>query len=102
VFIEEIYREWILPAMVKDMLKGAEFLHELSLDELQQVADALVECEAKDHFTEKVLSLQSIQPGEIDAYKQQVREKFMKGGSKRFIKILEGEFKDVALSVKVN
>src|SRR5258708_9906679 len=51
---------------------------------------------------QKILNGEEIQDAQVEAFGQQVRQQFMKGGNKRFIKILEGEMKDLPLNVKVN
>lgn len=102
VFIEEIYRDWIIPYIVKEITKGQEFLSELSLDELTNIADNLVMIEANKLVKEKILNGELIDPAEIETYKQQVREEFMKGGNKRFLQIFKDELKDAPVSVQVN
>lgn len=101
-FLGEIYRDWVLPYISREIAKGQEFLSELDLDELQSVADSLVTCEANKLIIEKILNGEEIDPLMIDAYKEKVRLQFMKGGNKKFISILEGEMKSAPLDVEVN
>lgn len=101
-FLDEIYLDWIIPKISKEVSKGQEFLAELDLEELQQVAEALVICETNNMIKEKILNGEDVLPEEVEAFKQVVREEFMKGGNKKFIEILEGEMKDAPLSVRVN
>ena len=101
-FFEQLEREWILPWLVRDMGNGKQFLSTLSMDELQQVADSLVECQTNDVIKDKILKGQEIIPSDIDAVKAKIRANFMKGGSKRFLEIFKGEMKDVPISVKVD
>jgi hypothetical protein len=101
-FIEEVYREWILPHIVGEINQGVEFLSELDLDELQEVADALVKNEANKLIKEKILNGETIDPAEIDSYKQKVRDDFMKGGNKKWIELFKNEFKDAPISVRVD
>lgn len=102
-FVDEIYQDWIIPHFQRELVKGQEFLSELSLEELQMVADYLVECEAEKMKKEKVLNGENAaMPEEIEIFKQKVRDEFMKGGSKRFIQIFKEEMKDLAISVRVN
>lgn len=101
-FMDEIYRDWIIPKLAKNIVTEQEFLASLDLDELQEIADALVTCEANKLIKDRVLSAQVVRPEEVDDFKNKVREAFMKGGNKRFLKILEGEFKGVSLDVKTN
>ena len=100
--IEEIYKNWIIPEIAKKITQGSTFLSELTLDEMQYVADCVVRNEAKKFETDRVLNGEQIDPLMTEAYKAKVREEFMKGGNKKFIKILKGELKNAPLKVKVN
>jgi hypothetical protein len=106
-FVDEIYRDWVIPRIVKEITQGTEFLAELDLDELQYVADALVTCETNDKIKQLVLSgkLASgdvIDPQLIEGYRQIVQSEFKKKGNKHFIQILKGEFKDLSVGVRTN
>lgn len=101
-FWDEIYQDWIIPYISKEITKEQEFLSELDLDELQQVADALVINQANNMIKEKILNGELINDAEVETFKQNTREQFMKGGNKRFIKIFQGEFKNVPVDVKIN
>lgn len=100
--LEEIYTDWIIPHIQKKIVSGAKFLSELSVDELKYVSEALVECEAQKLIKEKILNGEMILDNEIEKFKEQVRAEFMKKGSKHFIEILKGEFKNTPLAVKVS
>lgn len=100
--VEKIYRDWIIPEIAKKITQGATFLSELTLDEMQYVADCIVRNEAKKMETERVLNGEQIDPMMTEAYKTKVREEFMKGGNKKFINILKGELKGAPLKVKIN
>lgn len=100
--LEEIYQDWIIPHIEKQICEGTQFLSELPLEDLQFVSDSLVRNEAKKFELQKVLTGQEISPNETEAFKQQVREEFQRKGSKHFIEILKGEFKGVSLGVKVS
>ncbi len=101
-FVEEIYRDWIIPYIVKEIEKGQEFLADLSLDELQAVADNLVVVETNKMVKERILNGQEIQPQMVQEFQQKTKADFMKGGSKRFLKILKDELKDAPIDVEVN
>lgn len=101
-FVDEIYRDWIIPRFSKELSKGRKFLSELELDELQMIAEALVICEANNLIKEKILNGELIEPEEVEKYKQQVRDGFMKGGKNKFIEIYENEMKDLPTDVYTN
>jgi len=100
--LEEIYKDWIIPHIIKKICEGSTFLSELSLEELQYVTEAVVECESQKMVKEKMLRGELIYPDEIEQHRQMVRELFKKRGNKHFIKILKGEFKGISLGVKVS
>src|SRR6185437_4845912 len=81
---------------------GQKFLAELSVEELQQVADSLVQCETNDMIKEKILNGETIDPNEVAAFQAKVKEEFMKGGNKRFIEILKGELEDAPIEVQTD
>lgn len=103
VFVEEIYREWILPYLAKEISKGQKFLTELTIDQMEMVADRLVNNEYRKQVVNLILDGQ-LPPTdeEREVFKQRVREDFMRGGSKRFMEIFKNELHDAPLTVKVN
>ena len=101
-FVDEIYRDWIIPHIVKELQRDQKFIAELSLDELETIADNLVENKANAMIKEKILNGEIITKDEIELFKQTARDTFMKGDSRRFIKILKGELKKTPISVKTN
>ena len=102
VFLDEIYRDWILPKIYKEIVKGDKFAAELSMDELEQVMNAIIDKKAFEFEKERVLSGQLVLPEQTEQFKQKVRASFLKGGKKHFIEILKDEFKDEPLEIKTN
>ena len=102
IFIEKIYREKIIPALTKEITKGKEWLSELSLEDMQYLSDALVECKTQRMIKERILNGKVIRPEETDSFKQMERESFRKGGNKRFLKILKDEMRGAPVDVKIN
>jgi hypothetical protein len=100
--LEEIYRDWIIPHIQKKICEGTTFLSELSLEEMQYVADALVTNATNDLIKRKVIEGTLVQPDEVTALKEIISGEFKKKGSKHFIEILKGEFKNTPLAVKVS
>lgn len=99
--LEEIYNEWIIPHIQRQITKGARFLSDLSLDELTYVTDAVVTNMANQRLKEMVLGGKFPKPEEIELMKQVIREDFKKKGTKHFIEIIKDEFADKPLAVKV-
>ncbi len=100
--IEEIYYDWIIPHIQKQITKGAKFLSQLSLDELQYVTECIVRTQANQRVKDMVLAGEDVTPEEVDLFKQLIKDDLKKKGNKYFIEILEGEFRDVPLAVKVS
>lgn len=101
-FLEQIYMDWIIPYIQDEVVKGTKFLSELSMEEMQYVGDCVVRNETKKYVIEKVLNGEVVEAQEIEAFKQKTREEFARGGNKKFIEILKGEFTRKPLRVKVN
>lgn len=101
-FIEEIYRDWVIPYISKEIAKGTEFLSDLDFEEMQYIADRFVETAAGNLIKEKILNGEAIDPSQVDEYKKAVREDFMKGGSKKFLTILADEMSEANIDIKVN
>lgn len=100
--LEEIYIDWIIPHIERQIVKGAKFLSTLSLEDLQMVSDALVTNQTNNWVKDQILNDKLLTQDEIDAYKQTALAQFQKKGNKHFIEILKGEFKDTPLAVKVS
>lgn len=101
-FMGRVYKDWVLPHIVADMTKGTTFLGELSMKELQQVAESFTTCEVNDVIKKKILAGEELIPTQIDSLRVQIRSQFMKRGSKQFFKIFKDEMKDVPISVHVS
>ncbi len=102
--LEEIYKDWIIPHIQKKITEGTTFLAELSMSELQMVAEGIVKSVSNKTQIEYVLANGGIAmtPDMVQAMEQKLQADFKKKGSKHFIEILKGEFKDVDLGVKVS
>ena len=100
-FIEEVYKDWILPYIATQIIKDQKWLSELSLDELQSIAENVSQQEINNKVKKVILSGGIVDPQEIDILKQKAKEQFLRGGNRRFIQILKDELKDIKLRVKV-
>jgi len=102
--LEEIYKDDFIPEIVRKITQGADFLSELSLDEIQFVTERMVSNEVDKAQVEHVLSNGGVAmlPEDVDALKQKLTDEFKKKGTKHFIEILKGEFKGATLGVKVS
>ena len=87
---------------MKEILKGQQFLAELDLNELQDIANTLVVKETNKMVLDEILSGKIVYPEDVERHKQMVRDEFMKGGNKRFIEIFTNEFKNAPIDVYTN
>ena len=102
VFMDELYRDWILPHLAKEIVKEQTFLAELSADEMQMVVDKVLVKRTNDFKKRMILSMQEIDEEMVQLFQQQVQADITKEGNSRFFKILKDEMKDIELSVMTN
>jgi len=102
VFMDELYREWILPHLAREIVKEQTFLAELSVDEMQRISENLAQRNANNMIKRRILSGQIMSLEAIEELKRLAREGFLAEGNKQFLKILEDEMKDISMSVFTN
>jgi hypothetical protein len=102
VFWGEIYRDWVLNYLVNDMLKGDEWIDELSVDELREVAERVVTNEMNQRIKESIIGGKLITKEEQEEMRNVLKEAFTKQGRKRFLKLVENELKDIPIDVDFN
>lgn len=100
-FVEEIYRDWIIPHIAREIVKGKKFLATLTEEEMRFVADRMAQNKVSEFIKERMLSGWLVSQEEIKAEKQKATTEFYKNGNKKFLEILKDEFRDVELTVKV-
>jgi hypothetical protein len=103
VFWGEIYRDWVMKILKDDLNKGDEWLDELDIDELQDVANKVSVNLANQRVKDAVLKENKLVTNqERDVLTQLIKEEFIKGGKKRFLTVMKGEFAKIPLKVKFN
>lgn len=100
-FLDEVYRDWIIPHIAREASKKQEFLAELDLKEMQEVVDMLTENRANEIIKGRILAGETIFPEEIEIAKEKVKSRFTKG-NKKLLKVLGDELKDAPVSIKIN
>lgn len=101
-FSDVLYPDLILPYLVKDMNKGQKFSEELSLDELEEVANMISVNESNKRIAKLVLQGKVVTQEEQDMMLKIFREQFKSKGNRGFFEILEKELEDIPVKVKVN
>ncbi len=102
VFVEEIYRDWIMDDIVSDMMKGKVFLSELSIDELNDVVKNVVNNHVNTIIKKNLLSGKPIFKEEQEQLIQKFSDDFKSKGTKKFLELFKDEMKDVSTDVKIN
>jgi hypothetical protein len=101
-FIEEIYRDWIIPDIVRKITQGKEFLATLTVEELTWVQDQLATNYANQKIKEKMFRGEMPDEQEKQMLTQTFKEMFAKQGNKHLIKVLKDEFKDIEVKMGIN
>ena len=101
-FIEEIYRDKIIKDIKREILRGKKFLATLSGDEMQWVAEQLAIKEWNNRFKDKVLAEEGFQEGEKEAFIEEYKMNFRKGGSQHLLEILKDEFEGIEMRIGIN
>lgn len=97
-----LYRDWILQYLVDDMNKGITFSEELTLDEMQEIADIIARNKAEQQIIEKILEGEDVSEATREQLIQTYKEQFAQGGSRKFFETIQGELEDIPLEVFVN
>lgn len=102
-FADQLYRDWILQMMVDDLNQGKNFSEELTLDELQEVAEQisknLVERKKKEMLLNGELVTPDVEQQLQTTYRDQV---IAEHGKRGFFEVIQGELKELPISVMVN
>lgn len=103
-FIELLYRKYIIPQMVKDIVKGKSFLATLTAEEMSWVRDQLAINYANSRIKERVLDFEKDMPtkAEVEELKTFFKKEFGKKGNKILAEILKDEFKGIEIKMGIN
>ncbi|EFX61748.1 hypothetical protein DAPPUDRAFT_338269 [Daphnia pulex] len=101
-FSDVLYPDLILKYLVKDMNKGKKFSEELSLDDLEEVANKIAINESNKRIATLVLQGQVVTKEEQQLMLKIFREQFKSKGNRGFFELVEKEIEDIPIKVKVN
>ncbi len=102
-FADILYRDWILRYLVDDMNQGVKFSEDLTLDELEEIAETI-----STNEVEKKIKAQILKSGKVpseeerELMRETYKEEWLKKGTTRFFEVLKDELKDIPIKVKVN
>ena len=96
VFMDEVYRDWILPHIAQDIANDHNFLADLSADEMQGISKNVANKEWNKYVMDKIAPIGK--DGEIptedkDAFIANAQQEFINGGLKRFVEIWKDDIK---------
>jgi len=102
-FIEELYRDWIIPDIKKEILKGKKFLASLNNEELNWIAERLAIVESNQIIKDAILYKgKYVTKEEQDTLISVRKQANLKKGNKQLVEILKGEFQDVEIKMGIN
>ena len=102
-FIEEIYRDWIIPDMIREITKGKKFLATLSTEELGWVSEQVAENQTNERIKDLILeNKQDVTPEMQATFKDLFKKDFLKKGNKQLFEIIEGEFADMEVKMGIS
>lgn len=101
-FMDEIYRDWILPYIEREITKDKSFLAELSADEFQDIFSRVVDNRLNKWQVDEILNGIVHTPEEIAMKKTEIQNSFTRSGLRQFIEWTKEDFKDIPLRVKTN
>lgn len=101
-FVAQLYRDWILDYVVDEINKGQQFLEDLSAEEMQEVADAVVTNLSNRKAKDALLRGRVPTSEELELFKDIVRTEFTRAGKSRFMEVIRDELKNIPVDVEVN
>jgi hypothetical protein len=101
-FMSEIYRDWILPGMVEDMNQGSKWFDELTLEEMQYVAERIATNEVNMSLIKAMENGEDVSQATSDVVAEMAKAAFMSGGNKKFLEIIQNELEEIPVDVEMN
>ena len=95
---DELYPDWIISKIVKEVNQGQEFMAELDADELQEVASGVARCVVNKAIRKGM----RFTPDLVQRFQEEVKQNFLNTGNKQFVEALKDELKDAPVGVEVS
>lgn len=102
LFWTEIYRDWSLGYIQRDILKGDEWMQEMSLDELRELAERVATNQTNKRVKEMLIEGRMVTREELEEIRAILKEDVLRRGSKQLLKILKDELKNLPLEIEIN
>jgi len=97
-----LYKDWILKSMVKEMNAGKDFSEELSVDEMQFVAERISKRKTREKMEEMKANKEIITEEKRDELLEKYKNEVSEGGNRMFFKIVKGELDKIPIKVFIN
>lgn len=103
-FIEQLYREDIIPNIIKEITKGKKFLATLTAEEITWIVEQLANNYANDKLKKSLMDFKKplMTEEERNIITQTFKEEFGRGGNVKLVEILADEFKDAPIRMGIN
>ena len=101
-FLDEIYRDWLLPHFGKEVSKEQEFRELLTADEIEKVMTRIIKNKSNEFKINMILGGLPINEELIEGIKGQIQADFAEGGHERAFKIFADSMKGKKLKAKTN
>lgn len=98
-FVEEIMNDWVIPHMVREIVKGKTFLSTLTSDQMEYILQRVPRNRAVKRQIEDILSGKT--PQDLNVLTEEEKQKILQSGNQQILSILKDEFKDVRMKVKI-
>ena len=101
-FSDVLYYDWILGYLVRDMNNGKKFSEELTLEEMNEIAEIISTKQVNDLAKKRLLEGGVMFSEEQAQLTQSLTKNFKKGGTRKFFETLKGDLEDIPVKVKMN
>jgi hypothetical protein len=102
-FLEELYRDWIIPDIAKKILKGHKFMATLSTEELNWVAEQMSIVQSNEIIVDAIINKgKYVTKEEQDALMEVRKQAILKEGNRQSVEILKDEFDGVEIKMGIN
>lgn len=101
-FSDVLYPDLFIQYLLREMNSGKKFSEELSLDEMQEIADILSTNAVNQKIDQMILDGKTVTPEMQQMMTETFKQQFKKSGSRKFFELLKGDLQDAPIKVKMN
>lgn len=101
-FIEEVYRDFIIPQIKREIFNGTKFLASLSADDLTWIAEQQATHYANSKLKKMLFEGKIPTEEEKRQLKQTFKEEFARQGNQKMLEITAEDYKDAEIRIGIN